>query len=65
MPGPPTAPDRKPTDVLTGPERNALRQRLVDVHGLTAGQAAAIANANTRADIVTKMIETCRAFPKA
>lgn len=55
---------RKPTDKPTGRERIALRTKLVAIHGLTVGEASAISNADNRANIVTKMVEICRTFPK-
>lgn len=53
-----------PTDILTGQERNDLRDELVNIHGLSVGQATPIINADDRAGIVTKMIEICKEFTK-
>jgi len=55
--------DKSPNTVMTGQERNDLRAELVDIHGFSVGQATSIVNANNRANMVEKMIMTCRSFP--
>ena len=56
---------RTPDAVMTGPERIALRDELVSVHGFQTGAAAAIVNSSNRADMLNKVIARCKTFPKA
>jgi len=54
---------KKPTGKMTGQEKNALRAELV-AKGMSNGDAAAMVNANDRADMVNKLIAKCKTFPK-
>ena len=55
---------KKPNEKPSGAERRALRDKLIAA-GFSTGAAAAIANANTRANQAQKAAEICKGLPKS